>query len=124
MEDNLYLQPFDPDKEFPTEERCHIIELLNNHTDAPYSIARARVEPQITTAWHLLNNTTEHYYILSGKGLMEIGNKEAFAVFPGDVVIIPAGLPQRITNVDFDEDLLFLAICSPAFTDENYEACE
>jgi mannose-6-phosphate isomerase-like protein (cupin superfamily) len=124
MEDNPFLQSYEPEKEFPTEERCHILELLNNHSDKPFSIARARVEPQVTTAWHYLRDTIEHYYILKGKGLMEIGNKETFAVFPGDVVTIPAYEPQRITNVDFKEDLLFLAICSPAFTDGNYEACE
>lgn len=124
MQENPYLIINNPDKEFPTEERCHIIELLHNHTEEPFSIARARVEPKVTTAWHFLKNTTEYYYILSGKGLMEIGNKDVFSVFPGDLVTIPRGEAQRISNPDFEEDLIFLAICSPAFKDENYEACE
>jgi mannose-6-phosphate isomerase-like protein (cupin superfamily) len=124
MQENPFLKVHDPVSEFPTEERCHILELLNSHTEKPFSIARARVEPKITTAWHYLRKTTEYYYILSGKGLMEIGNKETFAVFPGDLVTIPTGEAQRITNIDFEEDLTFLAICSPAFKDENYESCE
>jgi mannose-6-phosphate isomerase-like protein (cupin superfamily) len=36
-----------------------------------------------------------------------------------DVVSIPAGVRQRISNTGID-DLVFLAICTPRFVKENY----
>lgn len=113
----------DESKEFFTNERCHILEMLDNHnSEKPFSIARARVEPGITTAWHRLSDIIEYYYILSGIGFMEIG-EEGFDVKKDDVVTIPANFAQRIQNTG-EDDLIFLAICNPPFTDENYEDLE
>ena len=113
----------DETKEFLTEERCHIIELLNNPNDRSSSIARARVEPDITTAWHRLKDTAEMYYILEGQGLMEIGEEYTKEVCKGDIIKIPENTPQRITNTGV-EDLLILCFCVPAFGMENYEGLE
>ena len=111
----------DESKEFYTNERCHILELLYNHeTDQPFSIARVRAEPGTTTAWHRLNGIEEVYYILEGIGFMELGEDPGFDVKPHDVVRIDRSQAQRIKNTG-DEDLLFLAICNPPFTDANYE---
>ncbi|MDF1698741.1 MAG: cupin domain-containing protein [Saprospiraceae bacterium] len=108
-------------KEFFTSERCHILELLNNHdTTAPFSIARARVEPGVTTAWHRLNGIKEYYYILEGRGFIELGENEGFEVQKNDLIKIDENMAQRIKNTG-DEDLLFLCLCNPPFTDENYE---
>jgi oxalate decarboxylase/phosphoglucose isomerase-like protein (cupin superfamily) len=41
----------------------------------------------------------------------------------GDVVIIPSLCTQRITNSGV-EDLIFLAICTPPFTENVYEDME
>ena len=113
----------DDTKEFLTEERCHIIELLNNPSDRSSSIARARVEPDVTTAWHRLKDTAEMYYILEGKGLMEIGEDYTQEVSKGDIIKIPENTPQRITNTGV-EDLMILCFCVPAFGMENYEGLE
>ena len=122
MDPNL-IRP-DESKEFFTNERCHILELLNNHqTDKPFSIARVRVEPGTTTAWHRLNGIEEFYYILEGHGLMEIGEDPGFEVQKNDIVKIDRNMAQRIKNTG-EEDLFFLAICNPPFTDENYEDFE
>ena len=122
MNPNL-LSP-DESKEFFTNERCHILEMLNNHkSDMPFSIARVRVEPGVTTAWHRLNGIQEFYYILEGVGLMEIGDDPGFEVAKNDFVKIDVSLAQRIKNTG-EEDLFFLAICNPPFTDENYEDFE
>jgi mannose-6-phosphate isomerase-like protein (cupin superfamily) len=116
-----HLSRSDESKEFFTNERCHILELLDNHdTTKPLSIARARVEPGVTTAWHRLSEITEYYYILSGRGFMEIEEEDGFEVGINDVVSIPPNSAQRIQNIS-DEDLIFLAICNPPFTDSNYE---
>lgn len=108
--------------EIETAERCHILELLNHSDDRSQSIARARVEPGVTTAWHRLKDTTEVYYILSGEGEAEI-DKERYPLRANELLRIPAGIPQRITNTGKD-DLVFLCFCKPAFSAEIYEDLE
>ena len=109
--------------EFPAAERCHITELSNSGDDPEVSIARARVEPGVTTRWHRLRETAERYCILSGTGLVEIGVLAPQEVGAGDVVLIPPLCRQRITNTG-TVDLVFLAICTPRFTDGAYENLE
>ena len=111
---------FDASREFYTPEKCHIVELSNSPDDPEVSIARARVEPGVTTAWHCVTGTTERYVILQGKGRVEVGALAAQEVGPGDVVLIPPSCRQRISNIG-REDLIFLAICSPRFRPEAYE---
>ncbi len=109
--------------EFFTEERCHILELLNESDDRTQSLARARVEPGVTTAWHRLKGTSELYYVLAGEGQVELGEDYIRNVSINDVVRIPADMPQRITNTGTD-DLIFLCFCMPAFEDGCYEELE
>ena len=107
-------------KEFYTQEGCFITELSNTPDDPEVSIARARVAPGVTTRWHRVKGTAERYLILEGKGRAEIGALPPREVGPGDVVRIPASCRQRITNVG-QEDLVFLAVCTPRFTNSAYE---
>ena len=104
-------------------ERCHITEWWNSPADAQASIARARVEPGVTTRLHRLMDVTERYVILEGRGRVEVGALAPQDVGPGDVVIIPPGTPQRIANTG-GADLVFLAICTPRFTPAAYEDVE
>lgn len=113
----------DENKEFSTAERCHIIELLNEGNDRKQSIARARVEPGVTTAWHSLKGTTEIYYILSGEGEAEVGKNEKYKMYSNSLLRIPPDTAQRITNTG-KEDLIFLCFCAPAFSAEIYEELE
>ncbi len=113
------LQPH-PAAEVLTGERCHIPELSNSPDDPDMSIARARVEPGVTTRWHRVTDTLERYVILDGVGLMEIGDMPPQEVQAGDVVMIPPSVRQRIANVGTG-DLVFLAICTPRFRPEAYE---
>ncbi len=106
--------------EFYTAERCFIAELSNSPDDPEASIARARVEPGVTTRWHRLIGTTERYLIVEGRGRVEVGDAPARDVGPGDVVLIPSAVRQRIANIG-DGDLVFLAICTPRFRQEAYE---
>ena len=73
------------------------------------------------TAWHWLTGTYERYVILSGQGLVEVGDAAAAAVNAGDVKLIPPGTRQRITNTT-ESDLELMAICSPRFSLENYHS--
>ena len=113
----------DLSKEFYTREKCYITELSNTPEDPDASIARARVKPGITTRWHRLIGTAERYYIVSGSGRVEIGKLPPQEVGAGDIMLIPAMCRQRITNTGAD-DLIFLAICTPRFSDEVYEDIE
>jgi mannose-6-phosphate isomerase-like protein (cupin superfamily) len=107
-------------REYLTAERCHILELSNSPDDAAVSIARARVEPGVTTRWHRLTGIVERYVILDGVGSVEVGTMPAQTVTTGDVVSIPGGERQRIRNVG-TADLTFLAICTPRFVESAYE---
>ena len=111
---------YDKHAEFYIDEGCHVTELSNSPDDPDISIARARVTPGVTTRWHRLKDTTERYCILSGQGRVETGDLPATDVGAGDVVLIPPGCPQRISNTGSD-DLVFLAICSPRYMAEAYE---
>ncbi|MDP4611513.1 MAG: cupin domain-containing protein [Opitutales bacterium] len=106
--------------EFYTEEKCYITELSNSSADPDVSIARARIVPGVTTRLHRLSKSFERYVILSGTGEVEVGELPKQTVRSGDVVLIPPMCPQRIKNIG-KEDLIFLAICSPRFSEEDYE---
>ena len=117
------IMPFDASTEFYIPEGCYIIELSNTPDDPDVSIARARVLPGVTTRWHRLPDTIERYVILEGSGRVSLGDHAARDVGPGDVIRIPALCPQRITNTG-QQDLIFLAVCTPRFVAQAYEDVE
>jgi len=107
-------------KEYLTPERCFIYENCGMSTgDAAVSIARARVEPGVTTKAHHLDGVQEIYLITQGNGRVDIEGLEPAEVTEGDVVVIPPKVSQRITNVG-KTDLIFYCICTPAFTQTCY----
>lgn len=112
-----------PDQEYFTSERCFILELSNSAADETLSIARVRVEPAVTTAWHSIDGTDERYVILEGSGEVELEGQPPQRVGVGDVVLIPGDMQQRITNTG-DADLVFLAVCTPRFRPEHYRSEE
>lgn len=114
-----YINKFNPEAGFDTEERCHINELLNTQEQAECSIAQATVAPGVTTQLHAVKDTIERYVILQGRGQVYINHKVAENVLPGDTVIIPAGIAQKIANTG-TEELVFLCICTPRFEQKNY----
>ena len=118
-----HIQAYDPGADYFFREGCHINELANSAQDPGVSIARARVEPGTSTRWHALAGIDERYVILEGQGRVELADNAADTVSPGDVVLIPAETPQRITNTG-RADLVFLAICSPRFRPEAYRDLE
>ena len=110
----------DDDAEFPFREGCFIAEWWNVEDDAAVSVARARVEPGVTTRRHRLHGIAERYVVLEGEGCVEVGERGPETVGPGAVVLIPPGAVQRITNHGCT-DLVFLAVCTPRFRIECYE---
>jgi mannose-6-phosphate isomerase-like protein (cupin superfamily) len=95
----------------------------NDSEEEKLSVAIARGEPGVTTAWHVLRDVDERYLMISCTGLVEVDEDQPVVVTTGDVVQIPAGSRQRITNTGPD-DLKFFAVCSPRFTPDCYIALE
>lgn len=113
----------DEGSEYLTDERCHILELSNSEDDAAVSVARARVAPGVTTKKHCVKGTEERYVIVRGCGEIHIAGLHDLSVVAGDVVVIPAGVAQSISNIGAD-DLVFLCVCTPRFEWDNYHALE
>ncbi len=111
------------EKEYYFEEGCFITELHNTGEDPALSVARARVEPGKTTRWHSLRAICERYLIVEGVGWVEIGTETPREVQVGEVVVIPAEVRQRITNIG-STDLIFLALCTPRFVPAAYRDLE
>jgi len=102
--------------EVKTPERCFIAE---NWSSEKVSIARARVKKGITTLAHHLEGVDEIYLITKGNAQVDVGDVAPTVVTAGDVVFIPAGVSQRITNIG-RTDLVFYCVCTPRFTEECY----
>ncbi len=113
----------DSNREFLTPEGCYILESWNTEADRAASIARARVLPGVTTKAHRLRGIVERYLITEGTGRVKVGDMPGQEVKPGDVVYIPAGTAQQISNTG-EKDLVFYAICTPSFDYASYESLE
>lgn len=108
--------------EILSRERCFVREIANTPDIPSFSLAETRVEPGITTELHRLD-VNEWYLMKTGRGMMEFGGEIPVEVGPGDIVEIPAGTSQRISNHG-EVDLIFLCVCLPRFTPEGYEPLE
>lgn len=105
-----------------TTERCYITELMNDDRWPEFSVARCRVEPGVTTQLHALS-VHEVYVIESGSGRMRLGDNPLFEVGCGDSVNIQKHMPQSIENTGA-EDLIFLCVCAPRFSEGCYNTLE
>lgn len=112
------VRPGDAD-EFPTPERCRILELWDRGTTKQVSIARAREEKGISTQPHALDGDMESCIIASDEGRMQLGDARPQNVGPGDVAVFPPGTSQWIENT-CQGDLVFHCVCVPRFTPDSY----
>jgi mannose-6-phosphate isomerase-like protein (cupin superfamily) len=113
-----YVVKSDNAAEFWTDERCYITELCNTGYAPDGSLAIARVEPGVTTQLHSLTGLTETYIVIEGSGLMEVDGNQ-FNITVGDQVVIPSGIPQRVTALG-ESDLRFYCLCTPRFFPDSY----
>lgn len=81
------------------------------------SLAEATVPVGGATTAHYHRTTEELYYIVSGTGLMRVGEEER-AVRRGDCVVIPPGAEHKLSNTGA-EPLVLLCCCAPAYSDED-----
>ncbi len=80
------------------------------------SLAEASLGPDGATERHRHGDTEEIYFILSGRGEMEVDG-ERRVVGPGDAILIPPGAWHEI-RADTD-GLRFLCACAPPYRDED-----
>jgi mannose-6-phosphate isomerase-like protein (cupin superfamily) len=111
------------EKEYFSAEGCYINELFNEAIKTGASIAKAIVEPGITTENHFLKETEEWYYLLEGRGEMYINGIMIGEVSKGEIIHIPSNIPQCIKNTG-TENLVFLCFCVPAFNLDRYVKVE
>ena len=104
---------------FTTKDGSEIRELLayRNSCIKNQSLAEARLPMGTATTRHRHPKTEEIYYILEGRGLMEI-NAETRQVGPGDAIAIPPGALHQIIN-DGHQTLKFLCCCAPCYEHED-----
>jgi len=111
-------------REFAAGDDSILREILHpDKADMPirYSLAHAKVEAGQKTKPHKLK-TSEVYYVITGQGLMHIG-QESFEVDPDSTIYIPPNAVQYIENTG-SSDLKFLCIVDPAWRQEDEEVLD
>jgi mannose-6-phosphate isomerase-like protein (cupin superfamily) len=105
------------EKPFITKDGSTITSLLDlsNSPVKNQSLAEAYIPAGGSTQRHFHKDSEELYYIISGRGVMEIGG-ESRDVGVGDAILIPAGAWHEIKAF---EDLLFLCCCAPPYRHED-----
>ena len=115
----MFVKSLDSCREFIGGDNTVLRELLHPDHDPVslrYSLAHARLVAGKWSDLHRLT-TSEVYYILSGRGRMEIDG-EPRDVQPGDAIYIPPRAKQRILALG-PEQLEFLCIVDPAWKAED-----
>jgi mannose-6-phosphate isomerase-like protein (cupin superfamily) len=121
----MLIKDFQNSEEFIGGDASILRELL--HPDKAdvkvrYSLAHAKVKPGQTTKKHRLKGASEVYYIMKGKGIMEIAGDRR-EVHPGCAIYIPPEAVQSIHNTG-TEDLEFICLVDPAWRPEREEILE
>ena len=118
---NMFVRDFRTCREIQSGDGCQLRQLFNPLQDdlgLGYSFAIARLGPGESATLHRLKSS-EVYYILTGRGELEIDG-ESVEVLPGQAVYVPPEARQRIRNTGEDE-LGFICIVDPAWRLEDEE---
>jgi len=101
---------------YTTKDGSVIRELMHPdiHGCQNQSLAEAEIPPGSVTLLHRHLRTEEFYHILSGQGIMCLGN-EQFAVESGDTICILPGTLHQIQNTG-EECLKILCCCCPPYS--------
>lgn len=100
-------------KPFTTRDGSRIRSILDR-TNAPVqnqSLAEALLEKGQMTARHYHRLSEEFYFILEGRGRMEVDGEQR-EVGPWDCILIPPGAWHQIEAL---EPLRFLCCCAPPY---------
>jgi len=83
-----------------------------------HSIAEIAISPRGSSVRHRHLHSEETYYVLSGRGRIEIDD-QSIRVAPGDACLILPGEHHRIVNEEEVVDLVFLAVSAPPWCPED-----
>ena len=102
---------------FTTKDGSSIRSLLDraNAPVANQSLAEATLPAGGETQRHFHRLSEEFYYLITGRGFMEMDG-EVREVGPGDAVLIPPGAWHQIRAI---EPLRFLCCCAPPYAHED-----
>ncbi len=98
-----------------TRHGSEIRPLIDRTTSAitQCSLAEEILPPGSTVTPHHHNELEEVYYILSGRGMMTVGD-ECREVGSGDAVYVPRNHRHTLENTG-DEPIRLILVCGPAF---------
>lgn len=82
-----------------------------------HSLARVTLPAGHSSAPHYHKGSEESYWILSGTAIMNIDGK-SIELMPGEAVLIEPMEVHQISNQN-DDELVFLAVCVPAWHPED-----
>lgn len=113
----MILQNLSRQKQFTTRDGSQIRSILDR-TNSPvknHSFAEASVPAGGATERHYHGLAEEIYFLLEGRGVMEVDGVTQ-PVGPGDAILIP---PRSWHQIKAEEDLRFLVTCSPPYAHED-----
>lgn len=90
---------------------------LSNAPVVNQSLAEATLPASGSTQRHYHRLSEEFYFILEGRGTMEIDG-DSCEVGPGDAILIPPGAWHQIRSAD-EASLRFLCCCAPPYSHED-----
>ena len=102
---------------FTTKDGSTIRSLLDlsNAPVSKQSLAEASLPAGGSTQRHWHQDSEEFYFLLEGRGVMEIDG-ESREVGPGDAILIPPGAWHQLTAT---EPLRLLCCCAPPYRHED-----
>ena len=118
----MFLKDLSECSRFVALDGTDICELLHSEREdgdffMGYSLAHARLGPGEASKPHRLRTSSEVYFILEGRGRMNVDG-ESCEVGSGTVIYIPPGSRQHIENTG-DGPLAFLCLVYPPWREED-----
>ncbi len=107
-------------KAFATPHGSQIRPLMDqtNSSIERCSLAEETLPVGATVGTHYHRTTEEIYYVLSGRGMMSVG-EEKREVGAGDAIYIPVNSDHTITNVG-NAPMKILLVCGPAYSPQDH----
>ena len=117
VECGMEIRSLDAQPPFITKDGSRIRSLLDlsNAPVRQQSLAEATIPAGGATQRHWHRESEEFYFLLEGRGLMEIDGEQR-EVGRGDAILIPAGAWHQIRAT---ETLRFLCCCAPPYRHED-----
>lgn len=109
------IQPYITKDGFIIRELMHPLVHLNQNQ----SLAEASILQGCTTCMHKHRKSEEIYHILSGSGIMTVGDDQ-FEIKERDTICIPAGTSHNVQNTGAVL-LEILCICAPPYSHNDTE---